>query len=73
MAIIACSECAHQVSNLAATCPNCGAPIAAPTTKPEQHTKRSNLGIPIALAVLCLIAATLWYLPPNQRSALLGQ
>jgi len=89
MAIIACSECAHQVSNLAATCPNCGAPIAAtiaapiaaqmaaPMAAPEAHskphTKRNLFGILIALAVLCLIAATLWYLPPNQLSALLGQ
>jgi hypothetical protein len=89
MAIIACSECAHQVSNLAATCPNCGAPIAAtiaapvaapvaaPTAAPEAHpklhNKRNHFGILIALAVLCLIAATLWYVPPNQLSALLGQ
>jgi len=73
MAIIACSECAHQVSNLAATCPHCGAPIAAPSAKPKRRSKRSVLGILIALAVLCLIAATLWYLPPNQLSALLGQ
>jgi len=73
MAIIACSECAHEVSNLAATCPHCGAPIAAPTSKAERGTKRSILSMLIALAVLCLIAATLWYLPPNQLSALLGQ
>src|SRR5258708_231230 len=73
MAIIACSECTHQVSNLAAACPNCGAPIAAPPLKPKRRTQRSLLGILIALVVLCLIAATLWYLPPNQRSALLGQ
>src|SRR5258708_4171565 len=73
MAIIACSECAHEVSNLAATCPNCGAPIAAPAAHVERSTKRGILGILIALAVVCLVAATLWYLPPNQLSALLGQ
>lgn len=73
MAIIACSECAHQVSSQAAACPNCGAPIAAPATHPKRRTKRSVVGMLIAIAVLCLIAATLWYLPPNQPSALLGQ
>jgi hypothetical protein len=76
MAIIACNECAHQVSNLAATCPNCGAPIAAaaaaaPRLKPR--AKRSFIGMLIALAVLCLIAAALWYLPPNQLNALISQ
>ena len=77
MAIIACSECTHEVSNLAVTCPHCGAPIAAPiaapTSKVERGTRRSILSMLVALAVLCLIAATLWYLPPNQLSALLGQ
>src|SRR5882757_2630025 len=73
MALIACSECAHEVSNLAAACPNCGAPIAASTSKPERATKRSILRMLIALAVLCLITATLWYLPPNQLNTLLGQ
>ena len=73
MAIIACSECAHEVSNLAATCPNCGAPIAVPRPTPKRHGRRSIFGIFIALVVLCLIAATLWYLPPNQLSALLSQ
>jgi hypothetical protein len=73
MTIVACSECTHQVSNQAAACPNCGAPIAPAAAKPKRRTKRSTLGILTALAVLCLIAATLWYLPPNQLSALLGQ
>jgi len=73
MAIIACSECAHEVSNQAATCPNCGAPIAAAAAKPKRRTKRGIFSILIALTVLCLIAAALWYLPPNQLSTLLAQ
>ena len=73
MAIIACSECAHEVSSQAAACPNCGAPIAARATKPKRRTKRVILSIFSALAVLCLIAATLWYLPSNQLSTLLGK
>src|ERR1700722_15188875 len=73
MSIIACSECAHEVSSQAAACPNCGAPIAAPAPKSKPRTKRGILSIYIALAVLCLIAATFWYLPTNQLGALLGQ
>jgi hypothetical protein len=73
MAIIACGECAHQVSNQAAACPNCGAPNAAPAARLKRRTKRSILGILIPIAALCLIAATLWYLPPNQLNALLRQ
>jgi hypothetical protein len=73
MAIIACSECAHEVSNQAATCPNCGAPIAAPPPTPKRRAKRGIFGILISLAVLCLIAATLWYLPRNQLTTLLAQ
>ena len=73
MAIIACSECTHEVSSQAAACPNCGAPIAARATKPKRRTKRVILSIFSALAVLCLIAATLWYLPSNQLSTLLGK
>lgn len=29
MALIDCPDCGHRVSQLAPTCPNCGAPIAA--------------------------------------------
>ena len=28
MALISCSECGHQVSSAAPTCPSCGAPVA---------------------------------------------
>jgi tRNA_anti-like len=73
MAIIACRECAHEVSSQAAACPNCGAPIAALPTKPKRRTKRGLLTILSALALLCLIAAALRYLPSNQLSTLLGQ
>ena len=38
MALINCSECGHQVSDKAKTCPNCGCPIAIqlPPPIPEQ-------------------------------------
>lgn len=34
MALIACAECGHQISSLAATCPQCGAPVAGPDATP---------------------------------------
>lgn len=30
MSLVACSECAKQISDKAAACPHCGAPIARP-------------------------------------------
>lgn len=34
MALIQCSECGREVSDKAAACPGCGAPIAAPAASP---------------------------------------
>ena len=34
MSLVACSECAKQISDKAAACPHCGAPIA----RPLEHT-----------------------------------
>jgi hypothetical protein len=68
MAIIACEECAHQVSDRAVSCPNCAAPIAPVKTKPRD--KRIISRVLIALAALWLIATTLWLIAtlmaPNQ-------
>jgi hypothetical protein len=68
MAIIACKECAHQVSDQAVSCPNCAAPIAPVKTKPRG--KRIFSRVLIALAALWLIATTLWLIAtimaPNQ-------
>jgi hypothetical protein len=67
MAIIACKECAHQVSDQAASCPNCGAPVAA-AAKPEPHGSRSGIwGVFITLVVLCLVGATLWLIVTPQE------
>ena len=42
MALIPCSECGKQVSEKAASCPNCGAPItgaASLSLNPKSHAK----------------------------------
>ena len=35
MALIKCGECAKEVSDKAATCPGCGAPIGSVTSAPQ--------------------------------------
>ena len=37
MALIQCPECAHEVSDQAVSCPNCGFPIAATPTSRTVH------------------------------------
>jgi hypothetical protein len=68
MAIIACEECAHQVSDQAVSCPNCAAPIAPVKTK--RRGRRTISRVLIALAALWLIGTTLWLIAtimaPNQ-------
>ena len=40
MALISCFECNKQISNKAATCPNCGAPVS--TNQPISNQPISN-------------------------------
>lgn len=59
MALIACSECSKEISDKAATCPGCGAPVAAqPAQEPEpvvtiQATGKSFKGWQ-AIGVVCV-------------------
>lgn len=65
MALISCSECRREISDKAAACPNCGAPVgsAAPITnrwaEPPVQKKSSIwkwvLGVPIGGFVLMMI------------------
>jgi hypothetical protein len=76
MAIIACKECAKEVSDKAASCPHCGAPIAGvPPRKP--HRVKSGL---YGILIICLLGwgalTTLWLMGtipvPKQLVGLLG-
>jgi len=53
MTLTVCPECGGQVSDQAATCPHCGAPVRAAPRAPAagRPAKRTNWG---ALVVLCL-------------------
>lgn len=44
MAIVNCPECAKQISSLATTCPNCGAPIADKKFRVHFERKSRILG-----------------------------
>jgi uncharacterized membrane protein YvbJ len=47
MALISCAECGKEVSDKAASCPNCGAPIsgASPVSlNPQSHIKVTRTG-----------------------------
>ena len=62
MALIKCAECGRDVSDLAAACPGCGAPVrGAPAPAPSPTTVRSrSLKVEwIILLVLLPVAAIL--------------
>lgn len=65
MALISCSECRKEISNKAATCPQCGAPVesAEPVVKrTEEESKQEKssvwkwlLGVPVGAFVLMMV------------------
>jgi hypothetical protein len=72
MAIIACKECGHQVSDKAASCPSCGAPIAA-AVKPKGRAKRVVRGFLITSVAIGLIAAVLWLIGMSKPAGMSGR
>ena len=64
MAIISCGECSHQVSDRAASCPSCGAPVAsAVETKPRG--RRVIPKVLITLMALWTLGTLLWLIGPS--------
>src|SRR4051812_13879914 len=64
MAIIPCRECAHQISDQAAGCPSCGAPIRSNArTKPcaRQYASRAL----ITFMTLWTLGTLLWLIQPG--------
>jgi hypothetical protein len=63
MAIISCEECSHQVSDRAASCPSCGAPVtSAVETKPRG--RRVVPKVLITLMALWTLGTLLWLIVP---------
>src|SRR3981081_4633328 len=67
MAIIPCRECAHQVSDQAASCPSCGAPVAH-AVKTRPRGKRVIARMLITLMTLWTLGTLLWLLVPSGSS-----
>ena len=63
MALIRCSECNKEVSDLASACPGCGAPVVKPANPPPQPKSigQKNVGcgtlILVAIGLLILFVA----------------
>ena len=62
MALINCAECGNQVSDSAASCPKCGAPVAAmlsPATRPQARIRAVTF---TPMAVAAIVAAVIFVL-----------
>lgn len=64
MAIIACRECAHHVSDQATSCPNCGAPSST-SVKTKPPSRRRLAKTLIVLMTLWTLGTLLWVIQPG--------
>lgn len=60
MALIACVECGKQVSDKAAACPNCGAPVVAPVELVAEAEEGSGRLKIIGIVTAVIIAGLLY-------------
>jgi hypothetical protein len=60
MAIIACKECAREVSDKAASCPHCGVSIAGGVQREPRRVKPWLVGLVVAGLLAWGTATTLW-------------
>ncbi|MGK2941285.1 MAG: hypothetical protein ACSLFJ_06345 [Immundisolibacter sp.] len=68
MALIACPECAREVSTLASTCPQCGYPIDDDDVQPIELTAKHWKGARIRGWAIALGGALLAGLAPDAWS-----
>jgi tRNA_anti-like len=67
MSIFECKECGQRISDKAASCPGCGAPVAG--TAPPARRGRTIAGVFLALVAMGLFAAAFWQSVPPDRLA----
>jgi hypothetical protein len=66
MAIIPCRECAHHVSDQAASCPSCGAPVTqAVKTRPRGRRRVISRTL-ITLMALWTLGTLVWLIIPSE-------
>ncbi len=77
MSLITCPECAHEVSAVAAACPNCGHPFAPPvvqrkvvvTETPERDDFPKWIFIPLGLLGVVLLFVLIAFMRNNDETA----
>jgi hypothetical protein len=67
MAIISCGECGHQVSDRAASCPGCGAPVT-PAVETKPRGRRVIPKVLITLMMFWTLGTLLWLIVPRRVS-----
>lgn len=67
MAIISCGECSHQVSDRAASCPSCGAPVT-PAVETKPRGRRVIPRVLITLMALWTLGTLVWLVVPGKAS-----
>ncbi len=76
MALINCPECKNQVSDTAATCPNCGAPIkgaseakAAGSNLTTTQSTSKRLKLHMLISSLIFLIGVTWFFVASQAAA----
>ena len=65
MALIKCAECGNQVSDLATSCPQCGAPKSTrPVTQPK-----SSSPVQVLLGIVTAAGLLIWWIGSNNDKA----
>lgn len=60
MALIACAECKKEISDKAATCPHCGAPISASRQHTAPVATATKFADPISGSQVDITSAGVW-------------
>ena len=71
MSLVACAECGRQISDKAANCPQCGAPVAPAQTEPTVTTQLTSKKFKLQklIAVVMVILGTLVAIIPESSGA----
>jgi hypothetical protein len=61
MALINCYECQKEISNMASSCPNCGAPVHEPSAAASVYISNPTKGKDeIIIGFMLLLACGVW-------------
>lgn len=63
MSLTTCQECEKQVSELAALCPHCGAPVQKRSEQDAEYSTSGSEGLGTAAFVVALVGLFLFFIP----------